>query len=127
MFKRSIIAMFALLLSFSLTNANAFTSYGAKGCGSLISTVDSTSEKDKYGKDLTEMVVRSWIAGYISAFNMWMGTINKNNNADVIASTDIAGVYMSVLNYCRVNPLQNINDAIDDTINQLDPKQKKKR
>lgn len=119
--------MLALLLSFSFTNANAFTSYGAKGCGSLISSVDATSEKDKYGKDLTEMVVRSWIAGYISAFNMWMGTINKNANADIISSTDIAGVYMSVVNYCRSNPLHNINDAIDETINQLSPPQKKKR
>ena len=127
MSKKSIIAMLALLLSLSFSNANAYGSYGVRGCGKLVGAIDTTAKEDKHNKDLTEISIKSWIAGYITAYNSWLDGVNKTNNSDVIAKTDIDGVWMSMLNYCRANPLQSMNDAIIETLNQLEPQQKKKR
>ena len=107
-------------------NANAYTSYGARGCGSFVSAVDTTSEKDKFAKNYMETTVKAWIAGYVTSFNMWLDANNNKDNSDIVLTTDIDGVYMSVLNYCRANPLQNINNATDDTIKQLLPQPKAK-
>lgn len=123
-----VVSIFSVFITLYVPNVNAFTSYGVRGCGKLISAVDTNAEKDKYNKDLTTMVVKSWIAGYVTSHNSWLGELTKDKDADAIAKTDIDGVWMSVLNYCRQNPLQNVNDAMVDTLNQLDqPKQNKKR
>jgi hypothetical protein len=127
MAKKLLISIFALLLSLSFTEVYAFTSYGARGCGTLISAIDTTDKKDEYSKDLTRMVVQGWIAGYVSAYNSWQEVVTKKKDTDVIGATDINGVWQSVLNYCRANPLQNVNDAMGDTIDKLDTQQKKKR
>ncbi len=119
------IYLFVLLLSVS--NVSAFSSYGVRGCGSLISAIDTTDKKDEYSKDLTKMVVQAWIAGYITAYNGWQEVVTKKKDTDVIGITDINGVWQSVLNYCRANPLQNVNDAMGDIIDKLDTQQKKKR
>lgn len=113
-------------LVFGISNANAYTSYGARGCGSFVSAVDTTSEKDKFAKNYMETTVKAWIAGYVTSFNMWLDANNNKDNSDIVLTTDIDGVYMSVLNYCRANPLQNINNATDDTIKQLLPQPKTK-
>ena len=82
---------------------------------------------DSFSKDLTKMVVQSWIAGYITAYNSWQEVVTKKKDTDVIGTTDIDGVWQSVLNYCRANPLQNVNDAMGDIIDKLDTQQKRKR
>jgi len=122
-----IVSILSLVLTLSVSDANAFTSYGVRGCGKLISAVDTTAERDKYNKDMTTMVVKGWIAGYVTAHNSWIGELTKDSNADAIARTDIEGVWMSVLNYCRQNPLQNVNHAMVDTLNQLDQQNPKKK
>ena len=127
MFKKTIIATLAILLSLSATNVSAYASYGVRGCGKLISAIDTTAKEDKQNKDLTEISIQSWIAGYITAYNSWLDGVNKTDNSNAIAKTDIDGVWMSMLNYCRANPLQNMNDAMIETLNQLAPLQKKKR
>ena len=115
-----------LFLTFSYAQTQAYSSYGVRGCGSLISAIDTTDKKDEYSKDLTKMVVQAWIAGYISAYNSWQEVVTKKKDTDVIGTTDINGVWQSVLNYCRANPLQNINNATDETIKQLLPQPKAK-
>lgn len=127
MLKKSIISMLVLLLGLSITNAHAFSSYGVRGCGKLISAIDTNDKKDEYNKDITRMVVQGWIAGYITAYNSWQEVVTKKKDTDVIGTTDIDGVWQSVLNYCRANPLQNVNDAMGDIIDRLDTQQKKKR
>ena len=119
--------MLTLFLSLPISNVNAYTSYGAWGCGKLVGAIDTTDKENKLNKDLTEISIKAWIAGYITAYNSWLDGVNKTNNSDVIAKTDIDGVWMSMLNYCRANPLQSMNDAIIETLNQLEPQQKKKR
>ena len=116
-----------LIFSLLTFNANAFSSYGVRGCGSLISAIDTTDKKDEYNKDLTKMVVQGWIAGYITAYNSWQEVVTKKKDTDVIGTTDINGVWQSVLNYCRANQLQNVNEAMGDIIDKLDTQQKKKR
>jgi hypothetical protein len=116
-----------LFLTFSYAQTQAYSSYGVRGCGSLISAIDTTDKKDEYSKDLTKMVVQAWIAGYISAYNSWQEVVTKKKDTDVIGTTDINGVWQSTLNYCRANPLQNVNDAMADIIDKLDTQQKKKR
>ena len=116
-----------LFLTFSYAQTQAFTSYGVRGCGTLISAIDTTDKKDEYSKDLTRMVVQGWIAGYLTAYNSWQEVVTKKKDTDVIGTTDINGVWQSVLNYCRANPLQNVNDAMGDIIDKLDTQQKKKR
>ena len=120
----NVFASSLFLVSFDLY---AYSSYGVRGCGTLISAIDTTDKKDEYNKDLTKMVVQGWIAGYVSAYNSWIEVITKKKDADVIATTDINGVWQSVLNYCRANPLHNVNDAMGDIIDKLDTQQKKKR
>ncbi len=124
-FKHSLF-IFIVFLNLNIGNVHAYTSYGARGCGSFVSAVDTTSEKDKIGKSYTEALVKAWIAGYVTSFNMWLDVESKQDNSDIVAKTDIDGVYMSVLNFCRANPLQNINNATDDTIKQLLPQSKAK-
>ncbi len=122
-----ILFILSILFTLNVSDANAFTSYGVRGCGKLISAVDTTSERDKYNKDMTTMVVKGWIAGYVTAHNSWIGELTKDSNADAIAKTDIDGVWMSVLNYCRKNPLQDVMYAMVDTLNQLDQQNLKKK
>lgn len=127
MISKKISFIFALIFTVSAQSTFAYTSYGARGCGKLISTVDSKAESEKYAKNYAEMAVKGWIAGYITAHNSWLDAVSKKDSSDAIATTDIDGVYMSVLNYCRANPLNSTNDAIVETLNQLDSKNRRKR
>lgn len=115
--------VFALLLGSGLANAQTYTSYGARGCGSLVKAVDTTNPANKYEKDFVELSTKSWIGGYITAYNSWNIAVSKNPN--ILSSSDIDGAYMSMLIYCRANPLKDLSDAIADTINQLSPKKKR--
>ena len=122
---KSMLAVF--LLALCVGNTYAFSSYGVRGCGKLVSAIDTNDEREKYNKDLTRMIVQGWIAGYVTAYNSWQEVVTKKKDTDVIGTTDIDGVWQSVLNYCRANPLQNVNDAMGDIIEKLDAQQKKKR
>jgi hypothetical protein len=115
--------VFVLLLGSGLANAQTYTSYGARGCGSLVKAVDTTNPANKYEKDFVELSTKSWIGGYITAYNSWNVAVSKNPN--ILSSSDIDGAYMSMLIYCRANPLKDLSDAIADTINQLSPKKKR--
>jgi hypothetical protein len=115
--------VFVLLLSSGLASAQSYTSYGARGCGSLVKAVDTTNPANKYEKDFVELSTKSWIGGYITAYNSWNVAVSKNPN--ILSSSDIDGAYMSMLIYCRANPLKDLSDAIADTINQLSPKKKR--
>jgi len=115
--------VFVLLLGSGLASAQSYTSYGARGCGSLVKAVDTTNPANKYEKDFVELSTKSWIGGYITAYNSWNVAVSKNPN--ILSSSDIDGAYMSMLIYCRANPLKDLSDAIADTINQLAPKKKR--
>jgi hypothetical protein len=119
---RSALALFLFLCGSNLVNAQSYTSYGARGCGTTISAVDS---KNDYEKRLVEISTKSWIGGYVTAYNSWSSAIGKKE--DILVSSNIEGAYMSVINYCRANPLQNISDAMVDTIDKLAPPAPSKR
>ncbi len=126
MTKNFLTSLLTISLIFFVSNVNAQTGYGIRGCGQLISAIDTNNKKDEYNRDLTRMVVQGWIAGYITAYNSWVAVITKKKDTNVIATTDIDGVWQSVLNYCRANPLKNVNDAISETIEKLETQSKSK-
>jgi|LauGreDrversion4_2_1035121.scaffolds.fasta_scaffold22090_6 hypothetical protein len=113
---RSLTLIFVLLLSSGAVNSQGFTVYGARGCGSLIGSIESTN---KYEKDLAASTTKNWIGGFLSAYNSWYVVIYKTPS--VLGSSDLDGAYMSVVNYCRANPLKDISDAMFDTVNSLLP------
>jgi len=118
--------LLATFLVFGIANANAASTYGVRGCGKLISAIDTNSEKDKFYKDATRMVVQGWIAGYVSSHNSWLEIVTQKKDIDIIGTTDIDGVWQSVLNYCRANPLQNVYDAMQVIIDGLEEQRKKR-
>ena len=92
--------------------------------------MDSRAESDKTMQTMTDIAVKAWIAGYITAYNSWLDLIDKRNDSDIMASTDLDGVYMSLMQYCRDNPLENAAGGMEKVIQQLEsksrPKSKKK-
>ncbi len=118
--------LLSLLLSVAATTANAYNTYGARGCGKLVSLMDSRAESDKTMQTMTDIAVKAWIAGYITAYNSWLDLIDKRNDSDVMASTDLDGVYMSLMKYCRDNPLENAAGGMETVIQQLEAKSKPK-
>jgi hypothetical protein len=44
-----------------------------------------------------------------------------------MASTDLDGVYMSLMKYCRDNPLENAAGGMESIIQQLEAKSKPKK
>ncbi len=119
--------LLSFLLSVAATTANAYTTYGARGCGKLVSLMDSRSDSDKTMQTMTDVAVKAWIAGYITAYNGWLDEIYKRNDSDVMASTDLDGVYMSLMKYCRDNPLENAAGGMESIIRQLEAKAKPKK
>lgn len=111
MFLKKIIPLFFLffIASCSDNSSTQYSTYGAKGCGKFINSIDSANKLDK---EITSNYARSWIAGYITSYN-------KQKGGDIIATTDIDGVLASVIKYCRENPLKDTVDATEATINQL--------
>jgi hypothetical protein len=122
--------LLSLLLCVAASTANAYNTYGARGCGKLVSLMDSRAESDKTMQTMTDIAVKAWIAGYITAYNSWLDLIDKRNDSDIMASTDLDGVYMSLMQYCRDNPLENAAGGMEKVIQQLEsksrPKSKKK-
>lgn len=119
--------LLSIFLTVSATTANAYTTYGARGCGKLVSLMDSRAESDKTIQTMTDVAVKAWIAGYITAYNGWLDLIHKRGNSDVMASTDLDGVYMSLMKYCRDNPLENAAGGMESIIQQLEAKSKPKK
>jgi hypothetical protein len=89
--------------------------------------MDSRADSDKTMQTMTDVAVKAWIAGYITAYNGWLDEIYKRNDSDVMASTDLDGVYMSLMKYCRDNPLENAAGGMESIIRQLEAKAKPKK
>ena len=89
--------------------------------------MDSRAESDKTMQTMTDIAVKAWIAGYITAYNSWLDLIDKRNDSDLMASTDLDGVYMSLMKYCRENPLENAAGGMESIIRQLEAKSKPKK
>jgi hypothetical protein len=89
--------------------------------------MDSRADSDKTMQTMTDIAVKAWIAGYITSYNSWLDVIDKRKDSDIMASTDLEGVYMSLMKYCRDNPLENVAGGMDSIIRQLEAKSKPKK
>lgn len=107
--KLLIIFLGILVASCSDSTSSQYSTYGVNGCGKFISSLDTAN---KLTKEIKISAYENWIAGYITAYN-------KQNGGNVIASTDIDGVFAAIVKYCNANPLKDTNDAIRHTIEEL--------
>ncbi len=97
------------IVSCSDSTSSQYSTYGVNGCGKFISSLDSAN---KFAKEIKISSYENWIAGYITAYN-------RQNGGNVIATTDIDGVFAAIVKYCKDNPLKDTNDAIEHTIKEL--------
>ena len=111
MFFKKLTPLFFLffIASCSDSTSSQYSTYGVNGCGNFISSLDSSN---KLAKEIKISSYENWIAGYITAYN-------QQNGGNVIATTDIDGVFASIVKYCNANPLKDTNDAIRHTIKEL--------
>jgi len=97
------------IASCSDSTSSQYSTYGVNGCGKFTSSLASGNQ---LAKEIKISAYENWIAGYITAYN-------KQNGGNVIATTDIDGVFSAIVKYCNANPLKDTNDAIQHTINEL--------
>jgi hypothetical protein len=57
----------------------------------------------------------SWLLGYVTAFNRYWLSIDKN----VAQGTNAEGLIAWMDNYCQAHPLDNISKAADNLIDEL--------
>ena len=112
--KRTIIA-FLLLSSmcpaWSADNTGGYFSRGAQSCGAFL---DDWKKGQMLGYS-------AWIAGYITAFN------RLEPNTYNIAHQDTQGsLLLWMENYCRQNPLKDLDDGMTQLTLELYPRRQRK-
>jgi hypothetical protein len=87
-----------------------FVSFGAgvRSCGTW-------TETRRSGNTTTTEYYQQWVAGFLSATNMFTARNNKIGNIDILAqpNIDTQGLWAWVDNYCIANPLDTVTDAAD--------------
>ena len=93
----------ALTLSLFVANAEAYTllGSGAISCGTWI----------KERQTFMNTVNGSWVLGYLTKVNREKG---------LTLTIDANGLFAWIDNYCRVNPLKQLEDATEELAKQLD-------
>jgi hypothetical protein len=83
---------------------------GTKSCGTWI----QDRKKGGFEGQVTDLTQTAWLAGYLTAYNLWVP-----GKADIAEGTDIAGLMAWIDNYCAQNPLNNIANAANALIYHL--------
>ena len=103
----------ALIVAMTLVSTGAW-GYNIKGvgndsCGSFVS-VKQTKEADYY-------VYMHWVTGFITGGNVERG---RNGGNDSIGDgLDAEFIELWLENYCRANPLNDLDQAADALVNEL--------
>src|SRR5580693_2661496 len=58
------------------------------------------------------MVDESWLTGYLTGFNRW----TRGNEHNITGATDYQGEMAAMDDYCRLHPLDTIEDAAEALI-----------
>ena len=107
--KKIFILSFLFISITSLNNLKAsdYASYGFVSCGDFLMYIDTNRT------DLSSEQV-SWVLGYLSGYNsgFWVA----DQDFDMYALPDEAGIYYSIEKYCRDNPLADINEVAIDIL-----------
>ena len=87
------IVLAGLMLATASFEGQAFTIRGARSCGQWV-------EARKGGYNPAE----SWLVGFLSGAAL-------GANVDILKGTDNLSLFLWVDNYCRANPLKDLDDA----------------
>ena len=87
-------ALCCLVLSATVVDAQAVAIRGATSCGLWV--------KDRQEK--IAFVHHRWVLGYLSGLAF-------ESDKDILKTTDAESIFLWVDNYCRANPLKDIDDA----------------
>lgn len=106
--KRPIIAVL-LLASCSAWGGDSEGRYSGRGigCGEFIQDV----------RNNRTLQCSAWFAGYITAFNR-----QTADTYNILAGTDLPGVRLWMENYCKQNPLKDIDDGMRQLTSELYPR-----
>ena len=88
--------LIGLMLSATVLEANAVEIRGLISCGVWV--------KDRVEKEIGEVVNEMWLIGYLSG-------LATGANSDFLRGSDNESIFLWVDNYCRANPLKNLDDA----------------
>jgi hypothetical protein len=103
--KKTLLAITTLLcIGLTASNAEAVLIRGAASCGTWI----NQTKEDGWPIVATRM----WLLGYLSGRVMESGR-------DVIRGTDNPSFFLWVENYCKANPLKDLDDAGDALFSEL--------
>lgn len=86
-----------------------FAALGTKSCGMYIDQRKAAAWPDT--------VSRAWIAGYLTAYNRLVP-----DTYNIIGNSDLESVTLWLENYCRAHPLNDLDDAMNRLVIELDPK-----
>jgi len=79
---------------------------GTKSCGSVV----EAHEEDDWGKRINS----EWVNGYITSYNNY-----EHTGQDVAKGIGAAAIDLWIYNYCKENPLDNLQDATRELVNEF--------
>jgi len=106
--KRTLLAIVtSICIGLTASNAEAYQIRGVTSCGTWV------KETQQDGWPI--IATRSWLVGYLS------GKVSESGR-DVLRGTDSASFFLWVDNYCKANPLKDIDHAGDALLSELSKK-----
>jgi hypothetical protein len=100
-----------LLLMLVAGNASAIDAQGNFVTHGEISCADYVAEYDAGVRDRN-----GWITGYLSAYNTWL----VNGREDIIEGIDVFSVFLTIANYCRRYPEEDLGSAMIELLFELE-------
>ncbi len=106
----------ALALAAATSPVHAADKDGAYGSQRPDSCKEFVRVHPAGGRRPESVGVRSWIAGYITAYNR-----QTPDTYDVTGITDFEQVLVSVERFCKANPLSDVGAAMETVTDELHP------
>jgi hypothetical protein len=103
-----IFTIFVVIPSLAMAQQGFVRGAGNASCGAWI-----LGRADTKGSFTLQSDRESWVMGYISAYNIFVG------HSDVAKGTDPKGLFGWIDNFCANNPLDTVESATFSLISQL--------
>ena len=108
---RLVIGFFAVMMLVAtpvqaIDGAGIYKSMGSRSCGQWL---EAKKEDDDHRYSL-----RDWVAGYVTATNVWM-----EGKQDWLEDSDLPSAMLWIDKYCRENPLSNSVSAMRELMREL--------
>ena len=84
---------------------------GASSCGNWTKVTNE--------KGLDSPILHNWLLGYITAYNRWGPYYSAPGLSNISKGTDVGGLLGWIDNYCKANPLKDLDDAAHALIFEL--------